>query len=76
MGIYIFNDEDNNVVNFCGNDDIDGFKEYIDKWISRKNNATIEKNYGQRTLAKLMLNSLYGKFATKLETKSKFPYLR
>ena len=38
------------------------FKSYIDKWITRKNNATIEGNKGQRTLAKLMLNSLYGKF--------------
>ena len=37
------------------------FTEYIDKWITRKNNATIEGNKGQRTLAKLMLNSLYRK---------------
>lgn len=37
------------------------FNEYIDKWITRKNNATIEGNKGQRTLAKLMLNSLYRK---------------
>jgi len=35
------------------------FKDYIDKWITRKNNATIEGNKAQRTLAKLMLNSLY-----------------
>lgn len=51
------------------------FKDYIDKWISRKNKATIEKNKGQRTLAKLMLNSLYGKFATTLEVQSKIPHL-
>lgn len=31
LWVYIFDDEENNVVNFCGNDDIDGFKEYIDK---------------------------------------------
>ena len=37
------------------------FKDYIDKWITKKNNATIEGNQGQRTLAKLMLNSLYRK---------------
>ena len=37
------------------------FTDYIDKWISRKINATIEGNKGQRTLAKLMLNSLYRK---------------
>lgn len=37
------------------------FKEYIDKWITRKNEATISKNSGQRQIAKLMLNSLYRK---------------
>lgn len=51
------------------------FNSYIDKWISVKNEATLEGNYGQRTLAKLMLNSLYGKFATTLEVQSKNPYL-
>lgn len=35
------------------------FCKYIDKWVERKISATIEKNAGQRTLAKLMLNSLY-----------------
>lgn len=52
------------------------FSKYIDKWIERKNRATIEGNKGQRTLAKLMLNSLYGKFATSLEVQSKIPFLR
>ena len=52
------------------------FKNYIDKWIIRKNEATISGNKGQRTLAKLMLNSLYGKFATSLDVQSKIPYLR
>ena len=52
------------------------FTEYIDKWITRKNEATISGNKGQRTLAKLMLNSLYGKFATSLDVQSKIPYLR
>ena len=51
------------------------FNDYIDKWIEIKNNATITDNKGQRTMAKLMLNSLYGKFATSLEAKSKNPYL-
>lgn len=51
------------------------FKEYIDKWISRKNEATISGNKGQRTRAKLMLNSLYGKFATSLDVQSKMPFL-
>lgn len=52
------------------------FKKYIDKWISVKNKATIEGNKGQRTLAKLMLNSLYGKFATSMDAQSKIPYMR
>lgn len=51
------------------------FTDYINKWITRKNDATLTKNKGQRTLAKLMLNSLYGKFATSLKAQSKNPYL-
>ena len=51
------------------------FNDYIDKWIKVKNESTISGNKGMRTLAKLMLNSLYGKFATSLEAKSKIPYL-
>ena len=51
------------------------FKEYIDKWIKRKNEATISGNKGQRTLAKLMLNSLYGKFATSQDVQSKIPFM-
>ncbi len=51
------------------------FSEYIDKWIKRKNEATLSGNLGQRTLAKLMLNNIYGKLATSLETKSKIPFL-
>ena len=51
------------------------FNEYITKWITRKNEATISGNKGQRTLAKLMLNALYGKFATSLVTYTKIPYL-
>ena len=51
------------------------FNEYIEKWIKRKNEATISGNKGQRTLAKLMLNSLYGKFATSQKVKSKIPFM-
>lgn len=51
------------------------FTDYIDYWIKIKNQATINKNIGLRTIAKLMLNSLYGKFATTLEVQSKIPYL-
>lgn len=51
------------------------FKNYIDKWIDRKNKATIEGNLGIRTLSKLMLNSTYGKFATSLEAQGKIPMI-
>ena len=51
------------------------FTTYIDKWIKVKNDATISGNKGLRQVAKIMLNSLYGKFATGLEVRSKVPYL-
>ena len=51
------------------------FDEYIDYWIKVKNEATISGNNGMRTLAKLLLNSLYGKFATGMSAKEKYPYL-
>ena len=35
----------------------------------------MKETSGQRTLAKLMLNALYGKFATSLEIQSKIPYI-
>ena len=50
------------------------FDNYIDKWTERKIKATKEGNKGQRALSKLMLNSLYGKFATSKEIQSKLPY--
>ena len=51
------------------------FTDYIDKWIKVKNDATITGNKGMRQVAKIMLNSLYGKFATSLDVQSKVPYL-
>lgn len=51
------------------------FKDYIDKWIAKKNEGTITKNKGKRTIAKKQLNSLYGKFATTLKAQQKSPYL-
>lgn len=51
------------------------FFDYVNKWTKRKIEASKNKNKGQRTLSKLMLNSLYGKFATSLKTRSKIPYL-
>lgn len=51
------------------------FTDYVDKWISVKNQATIDGNAGKRQIAKLMLNSLYGKFATRLVCVSRKPVL-
>ena len=51
------------------------FTDYIDKWIGVKIQATKEGNKGMRTLAKLMLNSLYGKFATSQDMQEKYPYI-
>jgi len=49
------------------------FKDYIDKWIKIKNDSTLNGNKAMRTLAKLMLNALYGKFALNPIVSSKFP---
>lgn len=47
------------------------FDEYIDKWMEVKANST----GGMRAIAKLHLNSLYGKFATNPDVTGKYPYL-
>lgn len=47
------------------------FKEYIDKWSQIKETST----GAMRELAKLMLNSLYGKFASNPNVTGKHPYL-
>jgi hypothetical protein len=49
------------------------FKDYIDKWIKVKDQATIDGNEGMRTLAKFMLNMLYGKFGLNPKVRSKIP---
>ena len=51
------------------------FKSYIDYWVGVKNQATIDGNGGLRQIAKLMLNSLYGKFATRTTVYSRRPML-
>lgn len=51
------------------------FKSYVDKWIGIKNQATIDGNKGMRQIAKLQLNSLYGKFATRTTVYSRRPML-
>lgn len=50
------------------------FKKYIDKWNEVKIQSTLEGNKGRRTMAKQMLNSLYGKFALNPNVCSKIPY--
>ena len=47
------------------------FKDYIDYWMTIKETTT----GALRQLAKLMLNSLYGKFATNPKARKKIPYL-
>ena len=47
------------------------FCKYIDKYMEMKKNNTGAK----RQLAKLMLNNLYGKFASNPKTQEKIPYL-
>ena len=49
------------------------FKPYIDKWMEVKIEATIKGDKANRTLAKLMLNALYGRFALNPKVRSKFP---
>lgn len=51
------------------------FDEYIDYWTNVKIQASKEKNAGMRAIAKLYLNSLYGKFATSPYVRSAIPYL-
>lgn len=51
------------------------FKGYVDRWIEVKNQATIDGNSGMRQIAKLMLNSLYGKFATRTTVRSRRPMM-
>ena len=51
------------------------FNAYIDKWNGIKIKAKEEGNHGLYLIAKLMLNSLYGKFGTDIRIKSKIPYL-
>lgn len=51
------------------------FCKYIDKWMEEKIKATHDGNKGKRQIAKLMLNSLYGKFATRMEAYARKPVI-
>lgn len=50
----------------------DIFNEYISKWRKIKEQAAREKNAGLKQLAKIMLNSLYGKFAQSIDNVETF----
>lgn len=58
---------------FAGRHDM--FDDYIDKWMDVKEQATIEHNKGRRQQAKLMLNNLYGKFASNPDVTGKHPII-
>ena len=52
------------------------FDNYINYWMEQKVKAGKEGNKPLKSIAKLMLNSCYGKLASSGETKSKIPYLK
>lgn len=51
------------------------FKQYIDKYTEMKTIAKQEKNNALYLIAKLMLNSLYGKFGSNPNVRGKYPIL-
>lgn len=51
------------------------FAEYIDFWYEQKAEHKHSGNMAMYYVAKLMLNSLYGKFGSNPEKRSKYPYL-
>ena len=51
------------------------FNSYIDYWTEQKITAGKEHNPAQRQIAKLMLNSLYGKFGLSTKAGKKIPYI-
>lgn len=51
------------------------FVKYIDKWSGEKIKAKEEGNHGMYLIAKLFLNSLYGKFGTNPVVRSKIPFM-
>lgn len=51
------------------------FDSYIDYWMSEKIKASKEKNLPLKTISKLCMNSLYGRFGISLSSRQKAPYL-
>lgn len=60
---------------YCFQAKVGIFSEYIDHWYGVKTQAKIDHNSGMAQIAKLMLNSLYGKFGSRRNGRSKIPYL-
>lgn len=52
------------------------FNSYIDYWMNEKIQAGKEGNGARRQIAKLMLNSLYGKFGLSNSVRGKYPELQ
>ena len=50
------------------------FETYINFWSERKIQAKKDNNDAIYKISKLMLNSLYGKFGTSVQCRSKYPY--
>lgn len=53
----------------------DMFTTYVDFWKDQKDKAKDDGNLGLYTIAKTMLNALYGKFSANPEHKNKIPYV-
>lgn len=51
------------------------FDDYINYWMEQKIKAGKEGNQPMRQIAKLMLNSLYGRFGLSINARQKYPYL-
>ena len=51
------------------------FDDYINYWMDQKIKACKEGNQPMRQIAKLMLNSLYGRFGLSISARQKYPYL-
>lgn len=49
------------------------FSDYIDRWMKEKEEASKENDKPRRNLAKLFMNSLYGKFAKRPKVAVKYP---
>lgn len=75
--LLFFNYDVYNITYVCGykfRQKVGMFTQYIDYWYGIKQECDSNGNAGLRQIAKLMLNSLYGKFGTNPLKGSKVPY--